>query len=69
MARTNIDLDERLVTIVMDRYNLSTKRSAVDFALRQLVTEPMTREEVLAMRGSGIEFANDELEGDEAPAE
>lgn len=63
MTRTNIDLDDDLVTTVMSRYRLGSKRSAVDFALRQLIVEPMTREQVLAMRGSGIEVTNDEIEG------
>lgn len=69
MARTNIDLDEELVHIVMERYHLPSKRSAVDFALRQLVTQPKTRDEVLAMRGSGFEFTNEEIEGDWAGPE
>lgn len=63
MARTNIDLDEELVARVMERYSLPSKKSAVDFALRQLVVEPMSRSQVLSMRGSGIEVTNDELEG------
>lgn len=53
MARTNIDLDENLVRLVMRRYRLSTKRAAVDLALRRLVGEPLSREEALALRGSG----------------
>jgi len=64
MARTNIDIDERLLAEVMSRYHLETKRSAVDYALRSLIVEPMSRDEVLAMRGTGIEFDNDEVEGD-----
>lgn len=64
MTRTNIDLDDELVSAVMRRYRLTSKKSAVDFALRQLVVTPMTRDEVLAMRGSGIEVSNDEIEGD-----
>ncbi len=55
MARTNIELDEELVTRVMSRYGLRTKRAAVDLALRRLDLEPMSREEALAMRGSGWE--------------
>jgi len=62
MARTNIDIDETLVTEVMSRYRLESKRSAVDFALRSLVAQPLSRDEILAMRGSGIEFDNDEVE-------
>lgn len=62
MTRTNIDLDDELVAAVMKRYRLDSKRSAVDFALRQLVAEPLSRSQVLAMRGSGIEVSNDEIE-------
>jgi len=62
MARTNIDIDEALVTEVMSRYRLESKRSAVDFALRSLVAQPLSRDEILAMRGTGIEFDNDEVE-------
>ncbi|WP_199538894.1 type II toxin-antitoxin system VapB family antitoxin [Desertihabitans brevis] len=62
MTRTNIDLDDDLVAAVMQRYRLDSKKSAVDFALRQLVATPLTREQVLAMRGSGVELSNDEVE-------
>lgn len=64
MARTNIDLDDELVTSVMARYRLESKRAAVDFALRQLIREPLTLDEILAMRGSGFEVDNEEIEGD-----
>ncbi len=53
MARTNIDLDDRLVAEVMHRYGLRTKREAVDLALRRLVGEPPATEEVLQLEGSG----------------
>lgn len=53
MARTNLELDEELVTEVMRRYGLATKRAAVDFALRHLVGQTMTRDEALLMEGSG----------------
>ncbi len=55
MARTNIDIDEELIARVMERYQVPTKREAVDLALRRLVGEVMTREEALAMRGVGWE--------------
>lgn len=64
MTRTNIDIDDALIGTVMERYGLESKRSAVEFALRQLVVTPMSRDEVLSMRGSGFELTNDELEGD-----
>jgi Arc/MetJ family transcription regulator len=36
----------------MRRYGLKTKRETVDFALRRLDVEPMTKEEALAMEGA-----------------
>jgi Arc/MetJ family transcription regulator len=53
--RTNIEIDEKLVSRVMRRYGLQTKRAAIDLALRRLDLEPMSRKEALAMRGSGWE--------------
>lgn len=53
MSRTNIDIDDELVGWVMHRYHLRTKREAVDYALRRLRIEPMTKEEALAMEGTG----------------
>ena len=50
--RTNIELDEKQVRIIMRRYKLRTKKDAVDLALRYLAGTPMTREESLAMRGA-----------------
>jgi Arc/MetJ family transcription regulator len=61
MGRTNVDLDDELVKRVMTYYNLPTKRAAIDFALRQLDLKPMSREEALAMRGTGWEGDLDEM--------
>lgn len=55
VGRTNIDIDEDLITRVMRRYRLPTKREAVDYALRRLDPEPLSTEEALAMQGSGWE--------------
>ena len=55
VSRTNIDIDDDLVAGVMRRYGLSTKKEAVDFALRQVSVVPMTTREMHAMRGSGWE--------------
>jgi Arc/MetJ family transcription regulator len=63
MARTNVDIDDELVTRVMRRYGLRTKRAAIDLALRRLDLEPMSREEALAMRGRGWEGDLEELRG------
>ncbi|MGH8994550.1 MAG: type II toxin-antitoxin system VapB family antitoxin [Acidimicrobiales bacterium] len=61
MTRTNIEIDDDLVTEAMRRYGLSSKRSVVDLALRRLVGEAMTREEALAMEGAGWEGDLEEL--------
>jgi len=61
MTRTNIGADDELVSRAMDRYNLRTKREAVDLALRQLVGELLSAKEVLELEGSGWEANLDEL--------
>ena len=61
MSRTNVDLDDELVERVMTLYSLPTKRAAIDFALRQLDLKPMSREEALAMQGTGWEGDLDEM--------
>lgn len=53
VSRTNIDIDDELVSKVMRRYGLASKRAAVDLALRRLAGEPLSREEALALEGSG----------------
>ena len=66
MARTNLDVDEELVAEAMRRYGLTSKRAAVDFALRQLVGSTMTREELLAMEGTGWSADLNSLRADDA---
>ncbi|MXW47818.1 MAG: type II toxin-antitoxin system VapB family antitoxin, partial [Gammaproteobacteria bacterium] len=51
MARTTIEIDDKACTAVMRRFRLSTKRDAVNFALRALAIEPYSVEEALRMRG------------------
>jgi Arc/MetJ family transcription regulator len=53
MSRTNIVIDDELVQRAMQIYRLKSKREAVDFALRRLVGNPKSREEIRAMRGRG----------------
>ena len=50
--RTNIEIDDEYVRVIMDRYGVWTKTEAVDLALRHLAGQPMTREEALSMRGA-----------------
>jgi Arc/MetJ family transcription regulator len=53
MGRTNIYIDDELVSRVMRRYGLTSKRAAVDLALRRLAGEALARDEALALEGSG----------------
>ncbi len=62
--RTNIEIEETYLRIVMDRYSLRTMTEAVELALRHLAGQPMSREEALAMRGA---HAIDEPPADAPP--
>ena len=53
MAKIDIEINEVACRKVMERYQLATMEDAVNFALNQLINEPMTLEEALAMEGSG----------------
>ena len=53
MSRTNIDIDEKACAEVMRRYQLDTKRDAVNFALRTIAAEPLSLNEAKEMRGTG----------------
>ncbi|MGO9251721.1 MAG: type II toxin-antitoxin system VapB family antitoxin [Mycobacterium sp.] len=61
MARTNIEIDDELVAEVMRRFGLTTKRAAVDLALRRLVGVQLTREFLLGLAGIGWEGDLDAL--------
>lgn len=64
MSRTNIDLDDDLVAEVMRRYRVTTKKDAVDLALRRLVGEPLTTEFLLSLEGIGWDGDLDEMRDD-----
>lgn len=51
-VRTNIEIDDGYLRAIMTRYGIGTKTEAVDFALRHLAGQPMSRDEALAMRGA-----------------
>lgn len=53
MARTSIDLDDELVAEVMRRYGVTTKKEAVNLALRRLVGVPLTRDFLMSLEGIG----------------
>jgi len=50
--RTNIEIEDDHLQLIMNRYGIRTKTEAVDLALRHLAGQPMTRDEALAMRGA-----------------
>jgi Arc/MetJ family transcription regulator len=53
MSRTNIDIDDELAAEVMRRFGVTTKKAAVDLALRRLVGAPLSREFLLGLEGVG----------------
>ena len=61
MSRTNVNIDDEACAEVMRRYQLATKREAINFALRTLAAEPLSLEEAKRLRGSGWEGDLDEL--------
>jgi Arc/MetJ family transcription regulator len=63
-VRTNIEIEDTYLQVVMQRYSLRTKTEAVELALRHLAGQPMTREEALSMRGT---HAIGDLPDDVAP--
>jgi Arc/MetJ family transcription regulator len=63
-TRTNIEIENDYVRVIMDRYGVHTKTEAVELALRHLAGQPMTREEALAMRGAHV---IDEIPSDTTP--
>ncbi len=51
-TRTNIEIENDYVDVIIERFGVRTKTEAVDLALRHLAGDPMTRDEALAMRGA-----------------
>jgi Arc/MetJ family transcription regulator len=62
--RTNIEIEDDYVQVIMDRYGVRTKTDAVDLALRHLAGQPMSRAEALAMRAA---HAIGEIPADTSP--
>jgi Arc/MetJ family transcription regulator len=63
-VRTNIEIEDDYVRVIMDRYGVHSKTEAVNLALRHLAGQPMTHEEALALRGA---HAIGEIPADVAP--
>lgn len=67
MSRTNIDIDDEACSVVMRRYQLATKREAVNFALRTLAVEQLSVDDARQLRGSGWQGDLDEMRTGNAP--
>jgi Arc/MetJ family transcription regulator len=67
MSRTNIDIDEEACRIVMQRYQLATKREAVNFALRSVAGEPLSVDTARRLRGSGWDGDLEQMRASRAP--
>jgi Arc/MetJ family transcription regulator len=61
MTRTNVDIDDDLVAAAMRKYNLRTKREAIELALRRLVGPPLTPSFLARLRGIGWEGDLDQM--------
>jgi Arc/MetJ family transcription regulator len=66
MTRTNIDIDDAACLAVMDRYQLGSKREAVNLALRTLAGEPLALDDARRLRGSGWEGDLDQMRANRA---
>lgn len=66
MSRTNIDIDEHACRVVMERYQLGTKRDAVNFALRTVAGEPLSLDKARSLRGSGWDGDLDDMRASRA---
>ena len=61
MSRINVDIDDEACAEVMRRYQLATKREAINFTLRALAAEPLSVDEARQLRGSGWDADLDAL--------
>jgi len=61
MSRTNIDLDDELVALAMERFGLRTKKDAVDLALRRLVGPALGPKFLQDLRGIGWDGDLDQM--------
>ena len=53
-TRTNIEIDDQLIDIVMRRYGVRTKTEAVHLALRHTAGQPLSTNEMLSMQGAQL---------------
>ncbi len=61
MSRTNVNIDDEACAEIMRRYRLTSKREAINLALRALAAEPLDVDEAKQLRGSGWDGDLDEI--------
>ncbi len=61
MSRTNVNIDDEACAEIMRRYRLTSKREAINLALRALAAEPLDVNEAKQLRGSGWDGDLDEM--------
>lgn len=61
MSRTNVNIDDEACAEIMRRYRLTSKREAINLALRVLAAEPLDVDEAKRLRGSGWDGDLDEM--------
>ena len=64
MSRTTVDIDDAACAEVMRRYRLTTKREAINYALRVLAAKPLGVDDARRLRGSGWEGDLDAMRSD-----
>ena len=52
-VHVEVDVKEELLEAVRERYHLTSRRAAIEFALRRAAVRPMSKEEALGMEGVG----------------
>ncbi len=67
MTRTNIDIDDEACAAIMKRYGLSTKREAVNFAMRMLTGNRLAIEESRVPYDAGTETQPVEIQPPRLP--
>ncbi len=61
MSRTHVNIDDEACAEIMRRYHLTSKREAINLALRALAAEPLDVDEAKQLRGSGWDGDLDEM--------
>ena len=64
MSRTKVDIDDWACAAVMRRYQLATKREAINLALRTLAAEALSAHQARGLRGNGWDGDLDAIRSD-----